>query len=202
MTAALSNLRRNLAEPLPTVDNCLVVGLMNILDCLLDEFVPKEGEFDQPRRADLTGKQSTRATYYSSSTKLSTQRPQRANNPHTHTQKSNNQTPLPSCSLPLQGVEPASKERVDGLRANLPDLFVFALVWSVMITSDAAGRRWWDSFLRTELAQNGTTCGLLAKAEGLIFDYCFDIKVSASSVARRTAVGGRACRGGGVSIAQ
>ena len=102
----------------------------------------------------------------------------------------------------MQGVEPASKERVDGLRANLPDLFVFALVWSVMITSDAAGRRWWNSFLRTELAQNGTTCGLLAKAEGLIFDYCFDIKVSASPVARRTAVGGRARRGGGVSIAQ
>lgn len=115
VTCALSNLRRNLVEPLPSVDNCLVVGLMNILDCLLDEFVPKEG------------------------------------------------------------VEPASAERVSGLKANLSDMFVFALIWSIMITSNDTGRRWWNAYLRTELAQNGTKCGLKG-TEGRIFDYCFDTK--------------------------
>ncbi|CAM9544257.1 unnamed protein product [Chrysoparadoxa australica] len=40
---ALAAMRRFCTEPLPTVDNCLVQGLMNILDCYLDEFRPVEG---------------------------------------------------------------------------------------------------------------------------------------------------------------
>ena len=36
---ALSLLRRNLVEPLPTVDNCLVEGLMHILDVYFDMYV-------------------------------------------------------------------------------------------------------------------------------------------------------------------
>ena len=51
VTAALTNLRRNLQESLPTVDNCLVQGLMNVIDALSDDWIPKEGiEYPSPER--------------------------------------------------------------------------------------------------------------------------------------------------------
>ncbi|CAM9191036.1 unnamed protein product [Choristocarpus tenellus] len=43
VTSALGALRRFCNEPLPTVDNCLVQGLMNILDCYFEEYRPFEG---------------------------------------------------------------------------------------------------------------------------------------------------------------
>jgi dynein heavy chain, axonemal len=43
VTGVLTILRRYLSEPLPTVDNCLVQGLINILDAYLDPFRPREG---------------------------------------------------------------------------------------------------------------------------------------------------------------
>ena len=114
VTASLNNLRRNLFEPLPTVDNCLVVGLMNIIDCLIEEFRPKDG------------------------------------------------------------VEPPSKERIGLLKDHLPDIFIFALIWSIMITSDETGRKWWNVFLRTEMDQSGTQCGLRGTS-GRVFEYYFDM---------------------------
>ena len=68
-----------------------------------------------------------------------------------------------------------SQERIDGLKAHLADIFVFALIWSIMITSDAAGRKWWNAMLRAELDQNGTRCGLRGTA-GQVYDYCFDLE--------------------------
>jgi len=43
VAGALTILRRFLVEPLPTVDNCLVQGLINILDSYLDAYRPREG---------------------------------------------------------------------------------------------------------------------------------------------------------------
>ena len=113
VTAALTNLRRNLSEPLPTVDNCLVQALMSIIDSLTDDWVPKEG------------------------------------------------------------VEYPSAERTQQLKENLGNVFVFALVWSLMITSTAAGRKWWNAFLRIEIFQNGTNCSI--PSTGLVYDYLFDV---------------------------
>ena len=79
VTGALSMLRRLLAEPLPTVDNCLVGGLMNILDCFFDRFRVSEGD------------------------------------------------------------EPPSQDEIDNLTINLESLFVFAMTWSLCITSDSQG---------------------------------------------------------------
>ncbi|CAN0221029.1 unnamed protein product [Ectocarpus sp. 6 AP-2014] len=43
VASTLSALRRFCFEPLPSVDGCLVQGLMNILDCYFEEFRPFEG---------------------------------------------------------------------------------------------------------------------------------------------------------------
>ncbi|CAM9123848.1 unnamed protein product [Hapterophycus canaliculatus] len=43
VASTLSALRRFCFEPLPSVDGCLVQGLMNILDCYFEEFRPYEG---------------------------------------------------------------------------------------------------------------------------------------------------------------
>ena len=64
--------------------------------------------------------------------------------------------------------------RTTALKENLANVFIFALIWSIMITSNAAGRKWWDAFLRVELLQNGTKCSI--PAGGLMFDYQFDVQ--------------------------
>ncbi|CAN0011931.1 unnamed protein product [Laminaria digitata] len=43
VASILSAVRRFCFEPLPSVDGCLVQGLMNILDCYFEEFRPFEG---------------------------------------------------------------------------------------------------------------------------------------------------------------
>ena len=52
--------------------------------------------------------------------------------------------------MPKEGVEYPSKERSEQLKQNLSNVFIFALIWSLMITSNAAGRKWWDAFLATK----------------------------------------------------
>eukprot|EP00615_Pteridomonas_danica_P016588 CAMPEP_0114385844 /NCGR_PEP_ID=MMETSP0102-20121206/6268_1 /TAXON_ID=38822 ORGANISM="Pteridomonas danica, Strain PT" /NCGR_SAMPLE_ID=MMETSP0102 /ASSEMBLY_ACC=CAM_ASM_000212 /LENGTH=3026 /DNA_ID=CAMNT_0001542557 /DNA_START=949 /DNA_END=10026 /DNA_ORIENTATION=- len=113
VTGALGNLRRNLQEPLPSVDGGLVAGLMNIFESLTVEFVEKEG------------------------------------------------------------IEPPTKERLSGLKDHLSDIFIFSLIWSIMITSNDDGRKWWSSYLRMEMDQHGTSCGL-KDTQGRIFDFMFD----------------------------
>eukprot|EP00752_Nemacystus_decipiens_P010663 g9495.t1 len=53
VASTLSALRRFCFEPLPSVDGCLVQGLMNILDCYFEEFRPFEGVVKKtPEAAD------------------------------------------------------------------------------------------------------------------------------------------------------
>lgn len=72
------------------VDNCLVQGLMNILDCYFEEF------------------------------------------------------------RPFEGVVKKSPEAAEQLKGNIEPMFIFALVWSVLVTVDRKGREFMDQFLRWE----------------------------------------------------
>ena len=113
IAGALSLLRRNLVEPLPTVDNCLVEGLMHILDVFFDLYRVKDGD------------------------------------------------------------EPKTPAEITLLAENIEPLFIFALVWSICITSNTQGRLFWNEFLRTELEHNGSLHA--PPKEGLIYDYCYDL---------------------------
>ena len=56
----------------------------------------------------------------------------------------------------------ASFYRTTALKENLANVFIFALIWSIMITSNAAGRKWWDALRivpSLDLAPSGSPSG-------------------------------------------
>ena len=55
---------------------------------------------------------------------------------------------------------------------NIESQFLFCLVWSIMATADAAGRRKFDKFLRNLSLSNGVK--VFFPERGLIYDYTFD----------------------------
>jgi len=111
--AALRFLRRNIKEPVPSVDNSLVASLLSLLDCML-----------QPYRGATTGDR-----------------------------------------------EALDAKELDNLFLRLQPIFVFALIWSVAATADGAGRKRWDTFVRTMLSGN---CERSLPLEGVsLYDSCY-----------------------------
>jgi dynein heavy chain len=67
-------------------------------------------------------------------------------------------------------VKKVASEKVDELLSMIPELFIFALVWSVGTTSTLAGREKFNLWLRERLP----TLGVEFPAEGLVHDYIYD----------------------------
>ncbi|CAE7685039.1 DNAH1, partial [Symbiodinium sp. KB8] len=116
LNGALFFLRKYLTEPVPTMDNSLVKGLLNILDCYFEPYAPKEGR-DAP-------------------------------------------TP----------------EAVQALEANIPALFMFALVWSVAATVDSEGRARLNAYLRNSMDTHAFANPF--PDGGSVYDYVWDVETS------------------------
>jgi dynein heavy chain len=61
---------------------------------------------------------------------------------------------------------------VDELLAMLPELFVFAMIWSIGTTTTLAGREKFNLWLRERLPATGVTL----PEEGLVYDHTYDVK--------------------------
>ena len=70
------------------------------------------------------------------------------------------------------GQDPPSDAAIAALDETIEARFMFAFVWSVCCTVDAQGRATFDSFIRTEMKQRGSTHQF--PDQGLVYDYCFD----------------------------
>ena len=62
------------------------------------------------------------------------------------------------------------------MEQHIESIFIFALVWSVGGTVDAAGRSRLDAFLRTELIASGTKTPF--PEAGIVYDYAWDMENS------------------------
>ena len=75
---------------------------------------------------------------------------------------------------PLDGREKPTDIMISDFTTCIDALFIFALVWSVCITTNETGRKMFDAFIRNECASNNTQYQF-PKA-GTIYDYLFSVE--------------------------
>ena len=109
----LPHLRRNMVEPLPTVNNCLVDALLNLLETFLEPFRDREG------------------------------------------------------------AEKKKPEDIAHLLANLEQVFIFCMIWSMCCTVNAASRKMFDYFMRIEMFSNKIK--MPPPTTGSIYDFKYDL---------------------------
>jgi Dynein, heavy chain len=85
---------------------------------------------------------------------------------------------------PREDRDDPTKEEIASLEAELPALFVFALVWSVCASVDEEGRRRFDAYLRTEMDALGFEAPF--PDAGYVYDYCWGSPVGAEAPAAGT----------------
>jgi dynein heavy chain len=69
-------------------------------------------------------------------------------------------------------IKKVTAERVDELLGMTPSLFFFAFIWSLGTTTDLNGRIKFDQWIREKMKE----CQVEFPMEGLVYDYCFDLK--------------------------
>jgi dynein heavy chain len=77
---------------------------------------------------------------------------------------------------PKEGVPPPAAEEIERLHVAIEPYFLFSLVWSVGVTTNAAGRTAFDGFIRDTMAEHG--CEKLFPSAGLVYDYKFHAESS------------------------
>ncbi|NXM42418.1 DYH1 protein, partial [Gymnorhina tibicen] len=74
--------------------------------------------------------------------------------------------------IPIKGFKTIPREKVARMGELIEPWFIFALIWSVGATGDAAGREAFSSWLRNKMAKERVR--LLFPEEGLVYDYKLD----------------------------
>jgi dynein heavy chain, axonemal len=74
------------------------------------------------------------------------------------------------------GIDSPTKEQIKNLDIAVESYFLFALVWSVGVTTIASGRIKFDSFLKQTMEMNNVSIPF--PKDGLVYDYKFDIDTS------------------------
>ncbi|KAJ3111551.1 Dynein heavy chain 1, axonemal [Phlyctochytrium bullatum] len=73
---------------------------------------------------------------------------------------------------PPQAAPTQSSDRVNSFAELMEPLFLFSLIWSLGITSDAESRRKFDAWLRDQMSRRPPSIEM--PVDGLVFDYFFD----------------------------
>jgi dynein heavy chain len=74
----------------------------------------------------------------------------------------------------VEGVEPKTAADAAALDETVEGQFIFAMIWSLCCTVDTKGRQTFDSFVRSEMRQRGSTIPFPEK--GQVYDYCFSME--------------------------